>query len=87
MNNDMGSVSKAANELPACLECRRRKLRCSREVPTCKECRRLCKWISFGVNSLLCCARTATSRVLRPETVGQMVIVQNEGDALSTAHR
>ncbi|KAH8678941.1 hypothetical protein BGZ60DRAFT_468294 [Tricladium varicosporioides] len=27
--------------MPACTECRRRKLGCSKELPTCKECRRL----------------------------------------------
>jgi hypothetical protein len=31
-------------ETPACVSCRKRKLKCSREVPSCSHCLRLCKY-------------------------------------------
>lgn len=36
---------------PACRECRRRKLGCSKELPACKECRRLGKRSCIPVSS------------------------------------
>jgi hypothetical protein len=31
----------AADDLPACQSCRRRKLKCSRQTPSCSQCQRL----------------------------------------------
>ncbi|OBT74496.1 hypothetical protein VF21_06913 [Pseudogymnoascus sp. 05NY08] len=38
---DSSQTPLPASNRPACRECRRRKLGCSKELPTCKECRRL----------------------------------------------
>ncbi|KAH9864319.1 hypothetical protein J1614_010253 [Plenodomus biglobosus] len=39
--DDEGPVSVGADDVPACTNCKRRKLRCSRETPTCGHCVRL----------------------------------------------
>ncbi|KAH9859614.1 hypothetical protein IAQ61_011395 [Plenodomus lingam] len=39
--DDEGPVSVGGDDVPACTNCKRRKLRCSRETPTCGHCLRL----------------------------------------------
>ena len=44
---DDGPVS-VGGDVPACVSCKQRKLRCSRELPSCTHCLRLC--MSLGQN-------------------------------------
>lgn len=39
--DDDGPVS-VGGDIPACVSCKQRKLRCSRELPSCTHCLRLC---------------------------------------------
>lgn len=50
---DSSQTPQPTSNRPACRECRRRKLGCSKELPACKECRRLGKRSCISVRSLV----------------------------------